>query len=125
MKEPNYAPSYCAMYPELARIARRHGYALAIHGTLGRDMDLICVPWADVVAEPRAVLDEITSTFALRLVGGEPTQKNHGRLAYTISIAWGECAIDMSFLPRSEDSQANVDAAYLRGRGDGLSECGE
>jgi hypothetical protein len=101
VKDPNYAPVYCALYPGLAEITRKHGYALAIHGTLGRDMDLICVPWADAASEPDAVLDEITSTFAIRLIGGPPTQKNHGRLAYTISVAYGECAIDLSFLPRA------------------------
>ena len=38
MKDPSYAPTYCALYPALANIARSHGYALAIHGTLGRDV---------------------------------------------------------------------------------------
>lgn len=98
MKDASYAPVYCALYPALAEITRRHGYALAIHGTLGRDMDLICVPWAAIVSEPDAVLGEITSVFAIRLVGGTPTRKNHGRLAYTISVGHGECAIDMSFI---------------------------
>ncbi len=102
MKDPTYAPVYCAMYPKLAEIARKHGYAFAIHGTLGRDMDLTCIPWAETVSEPMAVLDEITSTFAITLLPIPPTQKNHGRVAYTISIGWGECAIDISFMPRVE-----------------------
>jgi hypothetical protein len=98
VKEPNYGPPYCAMYPALATIARKHGYALAIHGTLSRDMDLTCIPWAETVSEPRAVVDEITSTFALRLIG-EPTPKNHGRVAWMIQVAWGKCSIDLSFMP--------------------------
>ena len=99
MKDPSYAPTYCALYPALANIARSHGYALAIHGTLGRDMDLICVPWAETVSEARAVIDEITRTFAICLIGDAPTAKNHGREAWTISIGHGECAIDLSFTP--------------------------
>lgn len=98
MKDPTYAPVYCALYPSLAIIARKHGYALAIHGTLGRDMDLICVPWAGVVSEPCSVVKEIVDTFAIVQVG-EPTNKNHGRVAWTISVGHGECAIDLSFLP--------------------------
>jgi len=101
VKDSNYAPVYCALYPGLAEITRKHGYALAIHGSLGRDMDLICVPWAESVSPPVDVVDEITSTYSIVRVG-EPTQKNHGREAWTISIGWGECAIDLSFLPAVE-----------------------
>ncbi len=101
MKDPSYAPVYCALYPKLAKIARSHGYALAIHGTLGRDMDLICVPWADKISRPIDVVDEITSTFAIRRIG-EPTAKNHGREAWTISVGHGECAIDLSFVATAE-----------------------
>jgi hypothetical protein len=101
VKDASYAPMYCALYPQLAEIARRHGYALAVHGTLGRDMDLICVPWANEVSAPRAVLDEITSTFAIVLIGEAPTPHNHGREAWTISIGFGECFIDLSFTPRA------------------------
>jgi len=100
MKSANYAPAYCALYPALAEITRKHGYALAIHGTLGRDMDLICIPWVERPGEPSAVVEEITGTFAIHVIGGPPTQKPHGREAWTISIGHGECAIDLSFMPR-------------------------
>ena len=100
MKEPNYAPMYCALYPGLAKITRKHGYALSVHGTLGRDMDLVCIPWVVEAGEPDAVIDEIVSTYDLRRVGGPPTLKEHGRVAHTLSIGFGECFIDLSFMPR-------------------------
>lgn len=100
MKDPNFAPVYCALYPGMAEIARTHGYALAIHGSLGRDMDLICVPWTDAPSEPMDLISEITRKYAIRLIDPEPEIKKHGRLAWTISIAFGECAIDLSFMPR-------------------------
>lgn len=96
---PGYAPVYCAMYPELAKVARAHGYALAVHGSMQRDMDLICVPWIAEPSEPAAVVKAMTAKFAIEVIG-EPTQKEHGREAWTLSIAWGECAIDLSFMPR-------------------------
>lgn len=101
MKPANYAPMYCALYPELAEITRKHGYALAIHGSLGRDMDLICVPWVEVPSEPAEVVNEITNTFAIKKVG-EPDTTFHGRERWTISVAFGECFIDLSFMPRTE-----------------------
>ena len=96
MKEPNYAPVYCALYPQLCEITREHGYALSIHGSLGRDMDLICVPWADELGHPQIVVDAICSRFAIRQIGGCELKK-HGRVAYTISIGHGACALDLSF----------------------------
>jgi hypothetical protein len=99
--KPNYGPAYAAaMYPGLAAIFHRHGYALACHGSLARDFDLIAVPWAETVSDAAAVLKDVTTEYALTLVG-EPERKNHGRMAYTLSCGFGECAIDLSFVPNA------------------------
>lgn len=45
MKDPNIAPFFVTMYAGLADIARAKGYALAIHGSVITDMDLIAAPW--------------------------------------------------------------------------------
>jgi len=94
MKPANYAPVYAALYPAFAEIARKHGYALAIHGSLARDFDVVGIPWADVVSDPEDVIKQITTEFDVRTIG-EPVIKNHGRVAYTISIGHGECALDL------------------------------
>jgi len=89
------------MYPGLAGIFHRHGYALAVHGSLARDFDLIAVPWSEIVSDAESVLKEVTSVYALRVIDA-PNRvgiKNHGRIAYTISCGFGECSIDLSFLP--------------------------
>lgn len=99
MRDATYAPMYCALYPQLAGIARKHGYALAVHGTLGRDMDLICIPWVEQPSEPAEVVSQITGTFAIKTVG-QPDTTVHGRERWTISIGFGECFIDLSFMPR-------------------------
>ena len=101
MKPAIYAPVYCALYPELAELVREHGYALAIHGSMARDFDLICIPWVKYPTDPDAVVAAITGRFAIRQIG-EPAMKAHGRQAWTISIKHGECAIDLSFMPRHE-----------------------
>lgn len=99
----NFGPAYAAaMYPGLAAIFHRHGYALAVHGSLARDLDLIAVPWAEVVSAPEVVLQQVTTEWAVRLAG-DPERKNHGRVAYTVSVGFGECAIDLSFLPTLQD----------------------
>lgn len=95
---PHHGPVYAAaMYPELAELMRRHGYALAVHGSLSRDLDVIAVPWAETVSSQEDVLGEILRIWAVRLIG-EAKQKPHGRTAYTLSCGWGECAIDLQFM---------------------------
>ncbi len=100
MKPANYAPVYAGLYPELAEIARKHGYAMAVHGSLARDADLICIPWIDDAAEPQAVVDAITSEFVVRSVG-EPSTREHGRIVYTLTVSAPGCFIDLSFTPRA------------------------
>lgn len=98
MKPANYAPIYACVYAQLAEVARSHGYALAAHGSLAADFDLVCIPWVSGVSDPQSVVDEITSRFVIKQVGA-PEQKEHGRIAYTISFEFGECRLDLSFMP--------------------------
>jgi|SRR6185312_12121122 len=96
--KPNYSPVYAALYPAFAKIFQKHGYALSIHGSMARDFDVIAIPWAEKVSEPQIVIDDITSHFDVQQIR-EPGKKNWGRIAYTISIGHGSCALDLSFFP--------------------------
>lgn len=97
--EPSYAPVYCAIYPDLAKIAREHGYALAIHGSLQRDFDLVCVPWIVEPSSPQVVVDEIVSRYNFSFFQPFPPKMMlHGRLCYT--LVYGHTAfLDLSFMP--------------------------
>lgn len=107
--KPSHAPVYCAaMYPELAEIFRKHGYALTVHGSLQRDLDLIAIPWVEVVSEPQAVLDEVLSTFAVNTVG-VAGHMPHGRTVYTIAVGFGTCAFDIGFMPAIKESESAND----------------
>jgi hypothetical protein len=84
--QPNYAPIYAAaLYPKLAELFQKHGYALAVHGSLARDFE---------------VIQEMTEKFIFKQIG-EPITKQYGRVAYTISVGFGECALDLSFFPKT------------------------
>ena len=99
MKSANMAPVYAAsMYPELAEICRKHGYALSIHGSLARDFDLVAIPWTILAAEPKVILDNIAEEFNVVKIG-ELVIKEHGRMTYTIIMGFGECFLDFSFMP--------------------------
>jgi len=96
--KPNIGPVYAAaVYPGLCKICRRHGYALAVRGSLARVFDLIAVPWGAKVSSREVVIEDITSEYAIRQCG-EPEEKRHGRVGYTLSIGHGDCLVDMSFM---------------------------
>jgi hypothetical protein len=40
-------------------VARAHGYAIGVHGSLKRDIDLIAVPWSQEASTPKVLADAI------------------------------------------------------------------
>lgn len=100
VKAASNAPAYAAMYQEFAEICRKHGYALAIHGSLQRDFDVIAVPWTETPSDPQEVVNELESTFAIDAIRG-PNQKPHGRICWSIVIGFGHSQLDFSFIPTS------------------------
>lgn len=88
--------------------AREKGYALAVHGSLNRDIDLLAVPWteeassAEEVAEAIRAAAEKTSPGRMAFVATNdpcPRVKPHGRLAWSIHLGGGPF-IDLSVMPR-------------------------
>lgn len=105
MQAANNAPIYAAcLYPELAEMCRTKGWALAVHGSLARDFDLVCVPWHPDPVEPKLVVEDITHYYAFKEVG-EPEVRLHGRLVYTIALKFGECFLDLSFMPTTPNAE--------------------
>ena len=104
---------YVALMPMLKEIARLHGYALAAHGSMERDLDLIAIPWKE------DALPEVELVEAIRVsIGGHrpgtdikykretPEKKPHGRLAWSFYFDEKRARIeegpyiDISVMPR-------------------------
>ncbi len=104
----------------LARVAARHrGYALAVHGSLSRDVDLLAVPWTDTAADPAVVVEAIRKAVGGWLVVAEPNRREgyymmddaegadkrspverpHGRTGWRIFGALKHSYIDLSVMP--------------------------
>lgn len=62
------------------------------------------IPWTDEATDAQTVVDAITGKYAIRVIG-EPEHKKHGRIAYTVSLSFGDVALDLSFMPRQVASQ--------------------
>lgn len=110
---PARAAAYVALYPMLHAIAKRHGYALAVHGSFHRDMDLIAVPWIEEASEPLTLIKafkKATATVVHHEDGDHlfkdcnPTTKPHGRVAYSLHVTnkgmYGGY-LDISVLPKA------------------------
>jgi hypothetical protein len=82
------ASIYATMVPVVREVAVRHGYAVGVHGTMSRDLDLIAVPWV-INAEP----PEVLAAAVKEAIAGydqarphflkNPEKKPHGRLAWS------------------------------------------
>lgn len=100
------APWYAFAYIKLDRIAMRYGYALALHGTMARDLDLIAVPWVDDADSPEKLIKAFqrfikTKASGVHLVGMPQGQnKPHGRVAYSLHIGVDGHYLDISVMPR-------------------------
>lgn len=104
--------AFAWLYDTLVPAAREVGYALALHGSMTRDLDLIACPWTDeaVSAEELiSVITEVAGGFVYTTgtgdvgeprEGRDPAVKPHGRLAWAIHFH-GQPFIDVSVMPRT------------------------
>lgn len=94
---------YLSLLPAIRRIARKSGYAIGVHGSMTRDLDLIAVPWRKgaVMAETLAYrIHRATSRRACTRPGLKKLvrRKPRGRVAYTLIIGPKGAYIDLSIV---------------------------
>jgi hypothetical protein len=110
MEKPHgyIAGAYAFMLPLLQEKVRPLGYALAVHGSMNRDLDLIAVPWSDGAVAPAS--DVHRANFNVACPNATPNAKHgpekkpHGRIGWIIPLVGG-AAIDLSVMPRKRKSK--------------------
>ena len=111
--QPLASPAaYALFYPALVEVARAHGYALTLHGSMKRDCDLVAIPWAEGASEPAdltfALKDTCGAVFTSRefdYLHKKPpfTEKPHGRIAISLHLTDHGMRgpyFDLSIMPR-------------------------
>lgn len=95
--------TYGIYYGIIKEIAEDHGYALTLHGSFNRDMDVVAIPW---IENPKPVMDMLEEIrlrvgFLSKSTNDKPynsmEEKPHGRIAYQIIMGTG--ALDISVMP--------------------------
>ena len=101
---------YDRIIGHVTAVARVNGYAIATHGSLRRDIDLVAIPWIENAVSPEALVEELQSlinaieidhdpeSFAMLKKDVAPTVKPHGRIAVSIYLPY--TYIDLSVMPR-------------------------
>ena len=91
--------------------AKVMGYALAVHGSLERDIDLVAVPWADRAYPPEALANSLRQVldklYPVTLEVGPSTThpKPHGRQCWSFWFrSW--TYVDLSVMPPLQTIEA-------------------
>lgn len=82
---------------------RNQGYAVARHGSMVRDLDLIAVPWQETALTPKDVAEIIADAIP-GVIQWPFEKKPHGRLGVVIYPRWvygfDRWYVDLSIMPR-------------------------
>lgn len=96
---------YTWIWTALIEAGRRQGYAMALHGSMARDLDVIAAPWTDEAGSEDDLLGEIQGVLEIYLDDEHKkhphfhSMKPHGRSAWTLMLGGG-AHIDLSVMPR-------------------------
>lgn len=94
--------------PAVRDAAQKCGYAIGLHGSMTRDLDLIAVPWVDEVTTDAVLVETIRAAVSGWIVNDEtadpneftkrnPQPKPRGRKAWSIQLGGG-AYIDLSVM---------------------------
>lgn len=95
---PDWAEPELPSVEPLRALAKEVGYALAVHGSLERDLDVIAAPWTEVAVSAQELLEHLADGLGANLLGIE--KKPLGRLAATLQLKGWYRPIDISVCPR-------------------------
>lgn len=108
--------AYAALYQLMVPIARRLGYALALHGTMARDLDVIAVPWQCEAVSDAVLVAALAEACGAVGHDASPTEKEHGRHAWKLWLGSG-LYVDLSVMPRTYMVEHDAEAlAGLKSR---------
>ena len=102
--------------PRLLPVAKRLGYAIALHGSFQRDLDVVAVPWTDEAVSA----EELAEALRVEVHGWlcndkdqNPRAKPHGRLCWSIHTEDGVGYIDLSVVPRASMQIGNIGMKFM------------
>lgn len=113
-------PDYARIFTIARCLAWAEGYALAMHGSFTRDLDLIAVPWASHACAPEHLAKRVETAAGLKITVPPKNDKPHNRLVWTMTLPeFGDPRfVDLSIIPPqheaelSEEDMRMIDRAW-------------
>jgi hypothetical protein len=100
VRNKEYVPAYYStIYMTLAKTARELGYALTIHGSMVRDLDVVAIPWVKNAVSAQALVKAFVENHGLIIIKPSEKNKPHGRMAFALAMG-GDYVLDLSVMPR-------------------------
>lgn len=101
------------LLPIIRRVARECGYAIGVHGSFRRDLDIIAAPWMENVKTPTELAEAISAAIGGYIPNdgdarpGNYTKRSpqplpHGRQAWSIHVSF--TYIDLSVMPIANET---------------------
>lgn len=90
---------YAAMWDDIRKCAMDHGWAVALHGSLVSDMDIMAMPWTENAVSFLQLVYSIAELFDGNQLAENFTitcnEKPHNRIVATVPI-WADFYLDIS-----------------------------
>ena len=99
------AAFYASVWPDLRQSAMNCGWALALHGSLASDMDIMAMPWVEGAVSADEMVRNLIKSFGFSeywmkyMMQVDRTSKPNGRVVYTIPI-YSDFYIDLNVIER-------------------------
>jgi len=118
---------YAQLLPRFREVARSKGYALAVHGSMVRDLDLIAVPWIEAASSSWDLVEALREAcVGFCPIAGryesdqwvavqQPEVRAHGRECWTIAFG-GKPYVDLSVIPRRPRLEGDPPASEVASR---------
>jgi hypothetical protein len=87
---------YAALWNDLRQAALDKGWALALHGSLASDMDIMAMPWTESAASDIEMIEAIKNCFSdSNKIKVEISNMPNNRKVFTLSI-FGDFYLDIN-----------------------------
>lgn len=96
---------YFSLLEDLKIATRDRDWALVIHGSVNRDLDIILLPWGTFPCDEEEIIQTMLEVSGGELILG-PIEKGNGRITYVINL--------FRLNKNNEDRQYYLDIAVFR-----------
>lgn len=106
------SPLYAGLYMRMVPVARECGYALTLHGSMARDLDVVAIPWVETAVGEATLVAKLMAEFGFREFHEKKSDqpvKPHGRSAYCLGWDAG-LYVDLSVMPLATNALADMTA---------------